>query len=632
MVMGFNTIRTVDPDDPVLDVIQTLLAGGKTGRLYRKLIEEERIAGAVSSGNYSGRYPGWFGIQVQLLQGKDRDRAEKLVLQELQRLRDEPVSEAELKRVKNTVLTEVIFARESMHGLADSIARGVMVADLDFVKSYLPRIMAVTAQDVQKAARKYFDPEQRVVVWSVPKKDRTDKPGGGPGRKSPAPPARAPARAEAPAGGSAFSLKNARRIELPNGLTLLLFENRRLPIIVAEAFVKNVRLLEPENKAGIATLTGRLLDEGTAKHTGPQIAEMIEDVGGMLTMGPTGGSVRVLAPHRQLALGLLFECLSQPSFPPEAFDRQKERLLSEIDDAERQPDAKGQLVYRELVYGKHPLGRPALGRRRTVEPLTPADCAAFHRSVFVPGNTVVALVGDFDSKEMIDLVTRLTADWQGGPAPKVSPPAVEKPKGFIQRVVTIPEAAQLHFFLGHIGVRRNNPDYYKLLVMDYVLGTGPGFTDRLSARLRDREGLAYTVSANISSSAAEEPGLFTCYIGTAPENFERVKGMFLEELARIRNTKPTPEEVEDVKRYLLGSLPFQFTTNDRIADQLLYVERHGLGFDYLDDYRKGVAAVTPADVQAVAKKYLDPQRMVLVAAGAIDAKGRPLGKLPPPRR
>src|SRR5262249_37608979 len=149
---------------------------------------------------------------------------------------------------------------------------------------------------------------------------------------------------------------------------------------------------------------------------------------------------------------------------------------------------------------------------------------------------------------------------------------------------------------------------YKLLVMDYVLGTGPGFTDRLSARLRDRKGLAYTVTANISSSAAEEPGLFTCYIGTKPGNFAEVKGLFLEELARIRNEAPKREEVEDAKSYLLGHLPFQLNTNGNVADQLIAVERFGLGLGYLDDYRKAVAAVTPEDIHAMAKKHLNPER------------------------
>jgi zinc protease len=245
---------------------------------------------------------------------------------------------------------------------------------------------------------------------------------------------------------------------------------------------------------------------------------------------------------------------------------------------------------------------------------------------------MVAIVGDFDSKQVIDEVRRLTAAWKKSPLPKPELPAVEKPKESKAEIVSMAAAAQLHFFMGHPGIRRANPDYFKLLVMDYVLGTGPGFTDRLSARLRDRHGLGYTVSANITSSAREEPGLFTCYIGTNPAFFDRVKTMFLEEVQRLRNEKPTAEEVEDVKKYLTGNLPFHLTTNQHIANQLLVIERYHLGLNYLEDYRQAVAAVTPEDVQAMARKYLDPQHMILVAAGALDQTGKPLEKLPPPKR
>jgi zinc protease len=623
LLMGYNTIDSHHADFAALEVVQALLAEGKTGRLYKQLVEGAELASTISAGNSAGRFPGWFSIQVQMLKGKDRAQAEKLVLKELQRLREEPVSAAELKRVQQTVLTDAVFSRESVHGLADSIARGVTTNDLEFLKSYLPRIMAVTPQDVQNAAKKYFDPEQRVVVWSIPKdKGKGDK--GEPGA--------AKKRAKRAEGGSSgVSLKAAQRVELPNGLVLLLYENHRLPIVVAQALVEHGQLLEPEDKAGVAALTGYLLDEGTARHTGPQIAELIEDVGGTLSVSSTGGSMRVLAPHRHLGLEMLLECLAEATFPKEAFGRQQARLLGDIDEAEEQPETKAAMVFKERVYGKHPFGRSALGRRKTVEALTPEDCAAFHRRVFVPNNTVLAVVGDFDSKEVIDELTKLTAGWKKGELPKIEPPAVMPPKGFEEKIVSLPDAAQLHFYLGHPGIRRGNPDYYKLLVMDYVLGTGPGFTDRLSSRLRDREGLGYTVSANITTSAGEEPGVFSCYIGTAPEHFGRVKQLFLEELNRIRDQKATNDEVEDAKKYLLGNLPFQLTTISQVAEMLLTVERYKLGFGYLDEYRKAVAGVTPDDVQTVAKKYIDPKKMILVAAGAIDAKGKPLNKLPQPK-
>jgi zinc protease len=415
-------------------------------------------------------------------------------------------------------------------------------------------------------------------------------------------------------------------------LVLLLFENRRLPIFVAQAHLRDSRLLQPEDKLGVAALTGYLLDEGTTKHTGQQIAEMIENVGGQLTLNSSGGEVRVLSADRRLGLEVLFECLTQPSFPTEAFGRNKERLLALIEEAETQPDARARLAFRAAVYGKHPSGRPPLGTLATAKKLTREDCVAFHRQAFVPNNTTLALVGDFDGDQVVEEVKRRTAGWKKAALSRPELPAVEKPARFEQKILTMPTAAQLHFLMGHPGIRRGNPDYYKLLVLDHVLGTGPGFTDRLSGRLRDREGLAYTVNANITSSADLEPGVFTCYIGTFNENFAKVKQEFLEELERIRTEKPSAQEVKDAKDYLLGSLLLRFTTDAGIASELLLIERHKLGFDYLEDFRKAVSAVTPEDVQEVAKKYLDPKRMHLIAAGAVDESGKPIPKAPPPKR
>lgn len=624
MVMGFNSVKIGEPDDYVLDVIDGILSSGKTSRLYRRLVEGEEIANTVSAGNYTGRYPGWFTVQVELLQGEDPKQAEELVLAELKKLAEQPVTAAELARVKRQLVASAIFGRESVNSLADSIARGVTTNDLDYLKTYLAKVSAVTAQDVQAAAKKYLDPEQRVVVWSLPKKE-----GGAaaPGLANPV--RRLHARAlnrQAASGGAAgkFSLQSAKRVVLPNGLTLLLYENKRLPIFVAEAAVRDIRLHEPANQAGVATLTGMLLDEGTAKHKGPQIAELIEDVGGELNMERDGGTVKVLSADRQLGLGLLLESLMTPSFPKEAFARKQAQLLSEIEDAETQPAPRASQAFAAIVYGQHPYGRSSLGTKESVEKLKPADCRAFHARLFTPGNTVLALVGDFDSQTVIDEVTKLTAGWKATPPAK--PAIAELPRfdQFTEKIVSMPTAGQLHFYLGHAGIRRNHPDFYKLLVMDHVLGTGPGFTDRLSARLRDREGLAYTVSGAITTSAGEQPGLFTCYIGTDPEHFAKVKAIFLEELNRIRDTEPTKEEVEDVKQYLLGSLAFRLISNERIAAQLLAVERYGLGFDYLEKYRQEVSAVTPADVQAVARKHIDMKRLVLVATGGINEKGEPL--------
>ena len=621
MLMGFNTVRSGAPGYYALEVIEDLLAGGKTSRLYKKLVDDLALASEVSATHQSGRYAGWFGLQVEVLNGKSKEAAEKAVVDEIIRLQNEPVSAEELARVKRGLLAHTEFARESVHGLADSIAQGVCINDLDFLKNYLPRIQEVTQADVQKAARDFFKLNQDVVVWSIPPAAKAGGAGSGAGANSKP---RRHNRDEQGGSATGFSLKDTQRLVLPNGMTLVLRENRRLPILVADVSLRYSSLLVPEAKVGVGALVGALLDEGTAEHTGPQVAELIENVGGSLDLHSAGGSVKVLSGDRDLGLGLLFECLTRSTFPAEAFERKKAQLLSNLEDRERQPNTRASRIFHEMAYGKHPFGRDPLGTRASLGAMTPADCKAFYNEAFVPNNTICVVVGDFDSKQMIEQITRLMANWKSTNLAKPTPPEVTKPAEFVQKILVMPEAAQVNFFMGHVGIRRNSADFYRLLVMDYVLGTSTGFNDRLSSRLRDREGLAYTVSANITSSSSDEPGLFTCFIGTQPQNLERARKGFLEEITRLRNEKPTAEEVEDVKLFLVGSLPFKVATNDRVAAVLTSIERYHLGLNYLSDYQKAVSAVTPEDVQAVAKKYLDPEHMILVIAGPVDEKGKPV--------
>jgi zinc protease len=619
MVMGFNTVKTGDPDFYPLEVIQTILSGGKTSRLYRKLVEDEAVASDVAASNNAGRYPGWFSVQVELLKGKSREQAEALVLAELKRLAAEPVGPEEMRRVRRVQTAGFVFGHEGVHPLADSIARGVTTNDLEYLKTYLPRVTAVTPGEIQAAARKYLDPAKRVVVWSVPREGQA----GADGEKK----AQPPQRAASPVGAANFNLQDTKRVVLPNGLILLLLEDHRLPVLSARAFVKDTRVTEPADKAGVANLVGNLLDEGTATRTGQQISTAIEDVGGDLKVDAAGGSVKVLAPDRPLGLAILFDCLAHPNFPADALERKRAQTVSALLDDEQRADVKGQRAFVELVYGpKHPLSRPSRGVRSIVEKLTAEDCRAFHAARFVPNNTVVAIVGDFDAADVISEITRLTRDWKASPPPKPGLPAIPPLPSFTQRIISVPDSAQLYVFLGHAGIMRLDPDYYRLLVMDYVLGTGPGFTDRLSSTLRDRQGLAYSVSATITGNAADVIGTFTGSIGTFPDKFAPVKDGFLKEINRIRDEPPTAEEVEDAKTYLLGSLPFHYTSNGAIAEQLLQIERFGLGLDYPATFRKAVAAVTPAEVQAVARKHIHPDRLALVAAGPVTADGKPLPK------
>jgi zinc protease len=618
LLYGFNTVVETDPDAIPLDVVQSILTSGKTSRLHKRLIEADGTCTSVESNSMTGRYPGWFSIKVEMFQPAEVAKVEGAIADELKRLADEGPTEEELRRVRRSMLALHVFAHESIHALAESIASGVVANDLPFVQRYLPDLLKVTADDVKRVTKKYLIEHKPVIVESL-SPDKAER-GLGPAKTQPA----RVAREEPAKKGGGFDLKAAKTVVLENGLKLILLENHRLPIVVAHANVGHVRLYEPADQIGIAGLVGILLEEGTATRTGPQIAKMIEDTGGELDMNSAGGSVKVLADDTDLGLDLLFDCLIHPEFGKDEVESKQDQLLASLAEDEQRPETRAQRAFRAAVYGKHPLGRPP-ARADVIKSLKPKDLKAFHRKVFVPNNTVVAVVGDFDSDKLVAGIKKRTAGWKAGKLPELDLPAPPAPKAS-ELVISEPTAAQLTVYLGHVGIKRDNPDYYKLLVLDYILGTGTGFTDRLSGNLRDRQGLAYTVSAGITSSAGEEPGTFTGYVGTFPDKFAEVKAGFLKEINRIRDEAPSKEEVEDVKAYLTGSLAFSLTTCEQAAEMLLAVDRFKLGADYLVDYRKAVAAVTPADVLAAAKKYLHPGRLVVVAAGPVDAAGKPLRK------
>jgi zinc protease len=617
LLMGFNSVTETDADAIPLDVVSVILSTGKTSRLHHRLVEEDGTVTSIDATNSTGRYPGWFQIRAELFKAEELRKVDDAIMAEINRLADEGPTESELKRVRRSMAAAHIFAHESVHELADTIARGCATQDMTFVRRYLPDLMNVSADDVKRVTKKYLVESKPVVIESIPKGDA----GGDAGSKK-------GLNRETPKNaGASFDLKAAKTVVLENGLKLILLENHRLPIVVAEAQVAKVRLYEPPDQIGIATLMGMLLEEGTKSRTGPEIARAIEDTGGALNMTATGGTVKVLADDTDLGLDLLFDCLMNPAFGEDEVASKRDQLLTQLAEEEQQSDQRALRAFKAAVYGKHPFGWPA-AKAEMVKKLTAGDLNRFHNRIFVPGNTVVAVVGDFDSEKIIAGIRKRTQQWKNA---KLDPPRIDpppRPSKPQETIISEPSAAQLTMYLGHLGIKRDNPDYYKLMVMDYVLGTGSGFTDRLSADLRDRQGLAYSVSARITGSAGEEPGMFIGHIGTFPDKLADVKAGFLRAITRIREEVPAKEEVENVKKYLTGALPFNLVTCSEVAGMLLFIDRYRLGENYLTDYVKAVEAVTPEDVRDVARKYLHPEQLILVAAGPVDTAGKPLaGKM-----
>src|SRR5437870_3893322 len=408
---------------------------------------------------------------------------------------------------------------------------------------------------------------------------------------------------------------------LDNGLKVLLVENPSLPTVSNTGSVLAGARYDPESKAGLAIMASRLLDEGTENRNSFEIADAIESVGGAIE---TDGSFEriiaiagVLKKDVDLGLELLSDLLIRPVFPDEYVEKEKERTLAEIVSAQDRPQVVAGWAFNELVYQDHPLHRPAHGYPETVERLERNDLFEFHKKYFLPNNVILSVVGDFRVSELLPKIEDALGSWRARPIVFPTYPEPVRQSGKRTKFIQMP-AQQLNIYLGHLGVKRTNPDYYALQVLDTILGGGAGFTARIPQRLRDELGLAYTTFASITMTAGLDPGRFVAFIGTSPENMKLATEGLVNEIRRITEEPVTAQELQDAKDYLTGSFVFAFEASPQIARFLIHAEVYGLGFDYVEKYLEYIRRVTIEDISRVAKMYLDSENYTLVVVGPLD--------------
>ena len=487
--MGFNTVAVGTPDDPVLDVIEHILADGRTSRLYRKLVEDERIASSVEPATTPAATPAGSRCSVELLKGKDRKKAEEMVFAELEKLAAEPVSDEELNRARRKILAAVRLRprerpqprrRDRPHQhLPRRRGRGEVLRGL-------PRPRPRGVEGGRPAGGEAVPrPEAGVRRLDRAEGGRRRRrgsaapdEGGGCSRacratRSGADAALAHAFARTPAAEPSRSPPRSASC-CRTALTLIMLEDHRLPVVVAAAEVRGRAAARAGREGRRRALTGSLLEEGTDKHTGKEIAALSRTPAGASASASSGGSLKVLTPDTDLGLGLLFECLTRPTFPADAFDGRRISNSRRIDDAETQPDTRASDDVRRARLRQAPV-RPA-GARDAGD----RGEADRRRLQGVPQGRVRA--EPHDGRGRRRLQDRRDGEEDRGAdegleevrCGRSRPSRAAEADRRTEKIVSDPNAAQVHVYIGHLGITRDNPDYYKLLVMDNVLGTGPG--------------------------------------------------------------------------------------------------------------------------------------------------------------
>lgn len=361
---------------------------------------------------------------------------------------------------------------------------------------------------------------------------------------------------------------------------------------------------------GQALVTGRMLTEGTPRRDWRRIAEEAEGKGMILQSSGTfesiGLAIDALAQDWELALDWAAELMLESSFPEDRCAWLARQAAAELESLTDQPEVKTAWGFLEQLYAPHPRSRPLHGSRESLLGLTPADCATFHQRARAHG-VLAAVTGVVDEDAVQQRLTALL----GGPPVGVEPfPEPPEPAGLSRRLVVGTDAEdQAHLYAGHLTVARRHPDFAALEVLAVILGSGAGLTGRIPARIREKEGLAYTAYAQTVAGSGLDRGRLFAYVGTSPATVEQAERGVAEEIARLAADGIEETELEEARAYLLGREPFRRETARQWADLLIEAEEYGLPVDDFEHRKAELEVLDRPTVEAAARRHVHPEEL-----------------------
>jgi zinc protease len=404
-----------------------------------------------------------------------------------------------------------------------------------------------------------------------------------------------------------------KRSMLANGAVLLVSEQHQLPMVTMTiAFDAGARR-DPPGKAGLASLSASSLTLGTKNLSATQFNQKVDFMGSSVSIGAGAdyaqASFTSLKKYQDATLSLLAAALTEPALSDAEITRKRDERVAAIKAQEEQPDYVAGVAFQKALYGNTPYGHPSAGTAESVAKLTPQDVRDFYHAHYKIGSAVIAVVGDVKADEVKAKLEKAFDALKGTVPPQAVPPAPTVAPG-IHPTLVDRSVVQATIIMGSGGVARSNPDYYRLQVMNYILGGG-GFASRLMKIVRSKKGLAYGISSGFD--AGKFAGSFAVNTQTKNKSTNEALQLIVEQLRDIQEHPVSDAELTSAKKYLIGSFPLKLDRQSSIASFILQIQLYGLGLDYVDRYPKLIQAVTKDDILRVARKYLHPDALILVA-------------------
>lgn len=622
------TSKVFSAGDADAQLTASILGGGRSSRLYKKLVYEKQIALDVQASQQPLLLSSVFEITVTARPGHTAEEIEKAINEEVEALRKDGPTAAELNRARNGIETRKVQGLESLGGF------GGVADQLNYFNHYLhnpgyfpddiARYDNATVQSVKNFAEQQLKPTARAVVYGVP-----GKPDLGP--EVPTPPnqekgkstggesinADAAWRENPPPAGPArpLNLPVPETFKLSNGLTVIYTHRPGLPVVSAELVLKCGSETNPIDKPGLAAFTANMLQQGTAKRNATEISEEAALLGASLTTGSSedlsSANTASLTKNFSGALDLLADIVLRPTFPQEEVERRRSSRLAALLNEDSNPNVVGFRIVSRLMFGpNHPYGYEAIGTEASLKSITRDDINSFWKRNYVPNNAALVVAGSITMEQLKPLLESKFGGWQSGAAaPNPSMTAEVSHARLV--IVDRPGAAQTTMYVAQPGPMRATPDYAGLEVMNSDLGGL--FSSRININLREDHG--YTYGAFSEFAYLRYTGFFLAggairTDATAPAVTETFK-----EIHRMMDTQMTPAELDLARDSEARSLPGFFETSRAATGAFADIFIYDLPTDFYQKLPSRFSAVTVEQVQALAQKYLKPDEMIVICVG-----------------
>ncbi len=573
-------------DVAALDVLAVLLGSGRSSRLFQQVRERQGVVHHVDAWTYSPGLPGLFGISA-IVDGDQFEAANAAILAETEKVKSLSVSADELQKAIKQFISATLSSRKTMEGQAQNLGGNWLAAnDLNFSERYLAAVKRVTTNDVQRVARLYLTPENRTLYALLPE-------GAAPKLK-----ANVEMNTDHP----------IQKIELPNGLKLLVKEDHRLPFVEFRAVFQGGVLAETAENNGTTTLLAKLLVKGTTTRTAEKIATEIESVGGHLDSyggnNSFGVNAEVLSDDFKTGLELLADVILNPVFPADELAREIEVQVASIQARRDELLKSASLAMRSALFGNTGYGLDSLGTEESISKLQPADLKAFHQKFTVPNNCVLAIFGDVKIGAVRAAVEQAFAGWKKSTefSLNAQPITLNSPK----RTEEFRDKKQAVLVIGFPGTTIQSEDKYAL---DLLQECCSDLGSRLFLRIREQLGLAYYVGAQNFAGLA--PGYFAFYTGTEPAKAAQVETELLKEAELLRTEGLTTDELRRAKAKIIGGKKIARADLGHLASTSALDELYGLGWQRSEWDDAKYETVTQEQVKAAANQYLKPDAFVI---------------------